>query len=240
MITGVAGFIYYVRIEQLKRQNERQKRFTEQLIESEEHERKRIASELHDSLGQQILVIKNRAELARKLVENPDELGEQLDEIMQSATTSIEEVRSISHDLRPVHLERFGLTDAVKNLCEQIQETSALEWAYHVDDIDGIIPGKKEIHFYRVVQEGVNNILKHSGATQASVIIKKRPSGITSVLWDNGIGFKVGEKKNTAGLGLSGMGERIETLGGTVDIQSAKEEGTTIKIVIPINEWAMS
>ncbi len=240
LIVGISGFIYYLRVEQLKRQNERQKRFTEQLIESEENERKRIASELHDSLGQQILVIKNRAELARKLVENPDDLDEQLDEIMQSANTSIEEVRSISHDLRPVHLERFGLTDALKNLCEQIQVTSALEWVYHVDGIDGVIPKKKEIHFYRVIQEGVNNILKHSEATQASIIIKKRPSGVIAVLWDNGVGFKVEEKKTVAGLGLSGIDERIETLGGTVDIQSAKEEGTTIKIVIPIKDWAMS
>ncbi|WP_421773438.1 two-component regulator propeller domain-containing protein [Gracilimonas sp.] len=239
-IIGVAGCAYYVRIEQLKRQNERQKRFTEQLIESEEKERKRIASELHDSLGQQILVIKNRAELARNFVENPDELGEQLDEIMQSATLSIEEVRSISHDLRPVHLERFGLTDAVRNLCVTIQETSALDWAYHVDDIDGVIPMKNEIHFYRVIQEGVNNILKHAKASQASVIIKIRPVGLTAVLWDNGIGFKVGEKKNMAGLGLSGMDERIETLGGTIDVQSAEGEGTTIKIVIPVKEWAMT
>ncbi|MCP9290808.1 sensor histidine kinase [Gracilimonas sediminicola] len=240
LVAGAGGLVYYLRIEQLKRQNARQKRFTEQLIESEEQERKRIASELHDSLGQQILVIKNRAELARKFVDQPAELDEQLDEIMQSAVTSIEDVRSISHGLRPVHLEKFGLTEALNNLCSQVQDSSSIEWSYHVDDIDEVISKDKEINFYRVIQEGITNIFKHSKASEASVIIRRAEPGLKAMIWDNGAGFDPDDKLNAGGLGLSGMNERVETLGGTLSIDSGKTEGTTITIVIPVKEWAMS
>lgn len=240
LIIGCSGFIYYLRIEQLKRKNARQKRFTEQLIESEENERKRIASELHDSLGQQILVIKNRAELARQVVEKPEELDEQLDEIMQSAVISIADIRTISHGLRPIHLEKFGLTEAVENLCSQVQDSSSIEWSYHVDDIDEVIPKEKEINFYRVIQEGINNIFKHAQATEASVIIRRVDPGLKAMIWDNGVGFDALDKLNKGGLGLSGMNERVETIGGAISLNSDGIEGTTISIIIPVKEWAVS
>jgi signal transduction histidine kinase/ligand-binding sensor domain-containing protein len=240
LIIGAGGLVYYVRVEQLKKQNARQKRFTEQLIESEENERKRIASELHDSLGQQILVIKNRAELAKKFVEKPAELDEQLDEIMQSAVISIADIRTISHGLRPIHLEKFGLTEAVENLCSQVQDSSSIEWSYHMDDIDEVIPAEKEINFYRVIQEGINNIFKHAQATEASVIIRRVDPGLKAMIWDNGIGFDALDKLNKGGLGLSGMNERVESLGGTINVSSSGKEGTRITIIIPIKEWAVS
>ena len=241
LIIGAAGLIYYIRIEQLKRQNARQKRFTEQLIESEENERKRIATELHDSLGQQILVIKNRAELARKVKEKPEELNEQLNEIMQSAVLSIADIRTISHGLRPVHLEKFGLTEALNNLFNQVQEAaSSIEWSYHIDNIDEVIPKEKEINFYRVIQEAITNIFKHAEATEATVIIRRVDSGLKTVIWDDGKGFDPGNKLNAGGLGLSGMHERVETLDGTIDLKSGNEKGTTITIIIPVEQWVLS
>lgn len=236
LFLSIGPAIYYVRVNNLKKENERQKRFTEKLIDSQERERRRIASELHDGLGQQILVIKNRAELAQKLAKNPKELEGQLQEIMQSAVRSIGDVRSISHGLRPVHLEKFGLTESITNLCDQLQSTSSIEWSYHVDEIDEIIPKEKEIHFYRVLQEGVNNVLKHSSAKEASVMVRRTENGANAVLWDDGKGFDMKEKKSFGGLGFSGMRERIETLHGTLDIQSTIGEGTAIKIFIPAQQ----
>jgi len=224
---------YYLRVKQLRRENERQKRFTERLIDSQEQERRRIASELHDGLGQQILVIKNRAELAQQQVGDTKEMQIQLKEIMESAVLSIDDVRNISHNLRPVHLEKFGLTEAVENLCDQLKRTTKIEWSYHIDNIDGIISKNKEIHFYRVIQEATNNILKHSLAKEASVMVMKIDSDIKVTIWDDGKGFDMSEENINKGLGFSGMYERIETLGGTINIEAKPGEGTSIKIAIP-------
>lgn len=222
--------IYFYRIKLLKKENERQKQFAEQLIDSQENERKRIASELHDGLGQQILVIKNRAELAKQLINKPEELNEQLNEIMQSSILSIQEVRTISHALRPVYIEKFGLTEAIENLCEQLTEISSIEWSYHIDNIDNIIPQSKEINFYRVIQEGTNNILKHSSAIQASVLIKLTKEDIQVKIWDDGVGFEQIPDYVYDGLGFLGMKERVENLRGTFTVNSKIGSGTTLKI----------
>lgn len=225
--------IYYLRVNQLRRENEKQKRFTERLIDSQEQERRRIASELHDGLGQQILVIKNRAELAQQQADDPEETRKQLKEIMEIAVLSIGDVRSISHNLRPVHLERFGLTEAIENLCDQLKRSSKIEWSYHIDNIDGVIQKDKEIHFYRIIQEATNNILKHSFAKEASVMVMKTDSEIKATIWDDGKGFDKYEESVDKGLGFIGMNERIETLGGTINIEGKPGEGASIKIVIP-------
>ena len=230
------GFIFNRRVTRLKKENEQKKQFTEKLIESQENERRRIASELHDGLGQQILVIKNRVELAKKKIENTNELEVELDEIMESAVASISDVRAISHGLRPVHLERFGLTEAIENLCEELQNTGEIEWSYHIDNIDHLIPKEQEINFYRVIQEAINNILKHSLASEASIIIRYKENVLNTVIWDNGKGFNIisESKEFSKGLGFLGMNERIETLGGDITIESQPEKETVIKIKIPI------
>lgn len=228
--------VYYLRVKNLEKENKQQKRFTEQLIESQEQERRRIANELHDGLGQQILVIKNRAELALQQIDDHGEMANQLQEIMQSAVSSISDVRNISYALRPVHLEKFGLTEAISNLCYQLQGTTKMEWSYHVDDIDNVIPKGKEIYFYRVIQEGINNILKHSGAGEATVMVKKSSAGINATVWDDGKGFDVKMQDSISGLGFLGMQERIKNLSGTLDVQSEKGEGTVIKIYIPVTK----
>ncbi|MFY0696368.1 MAG: hypothetical protein JXR11_00790 [Balneola sp.] len=228
---GYSGF--RSRMRKFELENERQKRFTEQLIESQESERRRIASELHDGLGQQILVIKNRVELAKNQVNDPKQITEELMHITKSAENSIQDVRNISHALRPVHLERFGLTEALNNLAEQLQNSTQIEWSYHVDNIDSTIAKDKEINFYRVIQEATNNILKHSNASEATVIVKKRANSVKATIWDDGRGF-VEKQKEISSLGFLGMQERIETLKGTLNIQSRLMEGTTIKIVIPV------
>jgi signal transduction histidine kinase len=226
--------VYYVRMKNLEKENERQKWFTEQLIESQESERRRIASELHDGLGQQILVIKNRAELAKIQTGNAAALDDQLDEILQSAASSIESVRTISHALRPVHLEKFGLTEAIENLCEELRHSSRVEWSYHIDNVDGLFPKNKEINFYRAIQEGSNNILKHASASEASVMVKVDESKIKAVIWDDGRGFDPQQLSKSDGLGVLGMKERIESLGGMLKIESGTGQGTVLTIEIPI------
>ncbi len=237
LVSGTGYFLFKRSEEKFKQENDRQKKFTEQLIESQENERRRIASELHDGLGQQILVIKNRVELAKQKNGNEIELEKELDEIMQSAVISIRDVRSISHGLRPVHLEKFGLTEALVNLCEELQDTNSIEWSYHINDIDILIDKDKEIHFYRVIQEGVKNIIRHSSAKEASVLINETNKTISVTIWDDGKGFDKNNISSPEGLGFLGMNERIKSLGGTIHIDSILKKGTTIKIEIPTDEY---
>jgi signal transduction histidine kinase/ligand-binding sensor domain-containing protein len=225
---------YYTRLSVVKKEKDRQKRFTEQLLESQESERRRIASELHDGLGQQILVIKNRAELATLQNQNGEDTAEQLKEIVKSAVISISEVRTITHGLRPVHLEQLGLTESLIFMCDQIQQTSSTKWSYHIDNIDDLIPQNKEIHFYRVLQEGISNIEKHAQANEASITIKRESSAIITTIWDNGVGFVGKDSKSFAGLGFLGMYERIETLGGKLDVSSEPGSGSIILVELPI------
>jgi signal transduction histidine kinase/ligand-binding sensor domain-containing protein len=228
--------VYYFRITQLKKEKTVQDRFAEQLIASQEQERRRIAAELHDGLGQQILIIKNRAELALKTVADPVKTEEQLREISGNAVRSMNDVRTISHDLRPVYLEQFGLHDTLENLCEQIKKTSSIACSFYIDRIDGIIPAEKEINFYRIVQEGINNILKHSMATEATFMVRKSDTELTVSLWDNGRGFDMQHESFSTGLGLQGIQERAKTLGGLCDIKSQPGEGTTIMVIIPVHQ----
>ena len=226
--------IYYIRVSTLQKEKRIQQQFAEQLIRSQEQERRRIAADLHDGLGQQILIIKNRVELAMKNVHNTAGTEEQLREITESARSAINDVRTISHGLRPIHLEQFGLRETLLNLCDQIRQTSSLECVHHIDEIDGCIPSDKEINFFRIIQEGINNILKHSGATQASFMIRRTDTSITASLWDNGKGFDILSLKE--GLGLTGIRERTKILGGTCDIRSTPGDGTTVLITIPVQK----
>lgn len=234
LFLAVGPLVFYLRVTQLKKEKENQERFSRQLIESQEKERARIAAELHDGIGQQILVIKNRAEMALGSVNETARTEEQLREIMQSAVSSISDIRSIVHDLRPVHLEQFGLTETLTEMAEQLRESSPIEWSFHFDPLDGLIPSAVEIAFFRVIQESVNNILKHSAAREASVMVRHVEGRITATIWDDGKGFIVEEGKRKGGLGLSGMEERVKVLGGTLEIQSKETIGTTIRIHVPV------
>ena len=117
---------------------------------------------------------------------------------------------------------------------QQLNKISSIEWSYHVDNIDNKIPKEKEISFYRVVQEAIQNILKHSSAAEASVMIRLNEQIIDVLIWDNGKGFNTKSDTYTEGIGFLGMKERIKTLNGTMAIESDVRKGTTIRVKIPV------
>ena len=158
---GLSGFFWRRRVTELQRAHDVQLAFSRQLIESQESERKRMASELHDSLGQHLLIIKNRSALGERLVENQDQSKEQFGEITASATQAIDEVRRIAYNLRPPNLERLGLTAAIEELIEKVSSSSGIQFFADVTPLDGALPPEGTINLYRIVQESVNNIVKH-------------------------------------------------------------------------------
>ena len=234
-LIAVAGMIFALfkyRISQLEERQAAQQAFARQLLESQEAERKRIAAELHDSLGQNLLVIKNRAMLSAMTL--PDEQTRtQFNEFSDAVAQSLEEVRTISHDLRPPHLDQLGLRTALVAMIEKVAASSTIEFGYIMDELDGILPAADEIKLYRIVQECLNNILKHSEATKAEIRIEAREGGLGIMIHDNGRGFTGnGNAQGRIGLGLQGIAERVRIMGGTHSIQSSPGRGTSFKMRI--------
>jgi signal transduction histidine kinase len=226
-----------LRIQLLRRRLERHLELSRQILESQESERHRIAANLHDSLGQNLLVIKNQARLAMQPAEESVRRN-RLDEISECASEAIAEVREITYALRPYQLDRLGLTQTIRATVNRAAENSSILFASHADNIDGVFDKESEIHVYRLVQEAVNNILKHSGATEAAVVVKKLPTTVSLSIRDNGRGFDAAALQDSespdVGHGLSGIKERTRILGGMSAIESRACQGTTLSIEIPI------
>jgi signal transduction histidine kinase len=222
------------RVSQLERAKEAQEAFSRQLIASQESERKRIAAELHDSLGQHLLIIKNWATLALRGLSGGYSSKEALTEISTAASQAIDEVREIAYNLRPYQLEKLGLTTAIQDLVNQVATSCAIRFTVEVDRVDGAFTKDVELNIYRIVQEGLNNAVRHSQATEASVLVTQRAGWVKLTIQDNGRGFIPPDGRTPEpgrnGLGLLGIAERARMLGGQVAIQSAPGAGTTISI----------
>jgi len=221
----------------LVRQQAARLAFSRQILQGQENERQRIAVNLHDSLGQNLLVIKNQARLAMDQTADESSRRQRLNEISEITSQAIEEIRQVTHDLRPYQLDRLGLTQAIRATVSRASQGGSILFASHVDDVDAVLDKEGEIHIYRVVQEGVNNILKHSGATEAAVVVKNQPTVLSLSIRDNGHGF---DERATdlahsrkMGYGLSGISERVRILGGTLLIHSRPGEGASLAVEIP-------
>ncbi len=231
IIGGILFFGYRRRIENLEAKRVAQEKFSRQLMESQEKERQRIAAELHDGLGQDLLIIKNWAMLGLK---NGADSRRQLGEISETASAAIDEVREIAYNLRPFHLDELGLTKAVEAMLDRVSKVSTIEFSWETDSVDGFFPRDAEINFYRIVQECVNNIVKHSGATRARVEIERDTEGLRLSIEDDGRGFDTGsmasKRASQSGFGLAGINERARILGGKLSVNSEAGEGTTVKL----------
>ncbi len=240
-VTALVSLVWRRRVAQLTRVQAAQHAFARQLIVSQESERKRIAAELHDSLGQRLVVIKNLALMFLRASTstsggNADAL-KQIEEISAEASHAIGEVKEISYNLRPYQLDRIGLTKALEALARTAATSSPISFTADIDDIDGFFPQESDINFYRIVQESVNNIVKHSQASRAGVSIQRDPERLRLVIHDNGKGFTPGAASldpdpHRGGFGLIGISERVQLLGGGIAIQSAPGQGTTMTIEI--------
>jgi signal transduction histidine kinase len=224
--------IYYFRVSQLKREQRRQQEVSRMLIESQEAERKRIAQEMHDSLGQELLVIKNRAVMGLKTAGEDSKEKRQLEQISDGATNVLTLVRTLSHGLRPPELDRLGVTETIRSILSNVREASNMTLHAELDVIDGMIKKEDEINLIRILQEALNNIEKHSGASVIDISIKCEQRHIAFTIKDNGKGFAADTVKH--GIGLAGISERVRILHGAIAITSAPAEGTMISIDIPM------
>jgi len=219
-------FIELRRRQMLETQRVRQA-FTHRLISSQESERKRIAHELHDGLGQHLALIRTLALLPKQ----SQPTLEALTLIAEQSAVAIQEVEAISYDLRPYQLDRLGLTKAVRSLIRKLEESNVLTIRHSVDDIDGFFPPEIEINFFRILQEAISNILKHSRATNAGIFITRNGGNLRMSVEDNGKGSSSAKQESGGDhLGLIGIAERAEVLGGRATIDSSEGMGTRVTV----------
>jgi len=228
------------RVSQLQQAQAAQQAFSRQLIASQEAERKRIASEMHDSLGQRLVVIKNLALFllrSRRGTVATENDAETITEISDEASSAIAETREISYNLRPFQLDRLGLTKAIEAMIRTTGIASGIRFTSELDNIDDIFPEDLRINFYRIVQESLGNIMKHAQATEVNVRIKRRIENVILTIEDNGRGFTQ-EARNPqpghSGFGLTGMAERARLLGGEFKVRSVQGHGTIVTVEIPL------
>jgi signal transduction histidine kinase len=232
-IAAIIYLIYQQRIRVLKRTQQAQEAFSRQLIESQEAERKRIAAGLHDNLGQHLIVIKNWAALALNFADKTAPVREQLDEISTTAVQALGEVREIIYDLRPYQIETIGLSRTIRSMVEQVAASSGIDFQVECDDLENALSPEDEVTFYRMIQECVSNVVKHSQAKRAAVRIKRRANEIEAEISDNGRGFVAETQPHSdkaGGFGLKGLSERVRMLSGTHQVQSGLGKGTTISL----------
>ncbi len=224
-LLSILGFFGFQLNKTQKERNDK-KAFAEALIFAQEEERKRIARDLHDGVGQSLLLIKKQMEATQHTtIEN-----------QKMITETLEEVRSISRDLHPFQLEKFGLTAAIDEAIHKVENSTELFITKEIDNIDNLFSDKEEINIYRTIQESLSNIVKHANATAAKVRIQSAPKEIIIKIQDNGKGFDheltIIKSKS---LGLRTMHERVSAIGGKLKIERNVPNGTIIEIRIPIN-----
>ena len=246
VLSGALLWVHLLR-RRLERQKAAQFAASQQILKRLEDERQRIAANLHDSLGQVLLAIKNQTLLALQRPPDDSAVRQRLGEISGATSQALEEVRQITHGLRPYQLDRLGLTQALRATVSRASANSQILFASRVEDIDAVFDKDSEIHVYRIVQEAINNVLKHSGATEAAVVIKKRTtnaltSSVSISIRDNGRGFDVAamsaSQSNDLGYGLSGIADRVRILGGHTAIDSRPGGGASLNIEIPVQHHA--
>ncbi|MBN1448754.1 MAG: tetratricopeptide repeat protein, partial [Bacteroidetes bacterium] len=216
-----------------RRENEMQRRFTARLIASQEQERKRIAGALHDGIGQDLLIIKHRALMA---LEDAEQRRQHLGDITHIAVEAVEDVRRLCRDLCPYQLERVGLTNTLRDMLASVGKSTALTMHAEIDEVDGLIPAEREIDLYRVVQEGINNVIRHAEAHEVEVTLRRVNGSLCLRIHDDGRGFDPAwlSSTNGEGLGVQDMTERMHLLGGELRFESSVGSGTLVEASIPL------
>ncbi|HEU4929539.1 MAG TPA: sensor histidine kinase, partial [Candidatus Krumholzibacteria bacterium] len=214
----------------------------------QEDERRRISRELHDGLGQRLSGLKMALQL---LEDDATDKGRapssQLEQLSRDIDQMIVEVRRLSYNLRPAALDDFGLVAAIEMLCKDFVKTNHIEVHFEPGERDAPHDSHVDIAVYRIVQEALSNVAKHASASRVKVDLRRRDASIVVMVEDDGRGFDPAElhvEGDGSGLGLVGMMERTELLGGRFDVQSRVGAGTRIEAELPLRNakgnWSIS
>ncbi len=222
---------------------EKRKYLAVHVIRAQEEERSRVAREIHDGPAQLMSNIVLKAEICEKLIDvDLEQTRKELKNLKKIVRDSLKDVRRIIYDLKPMSLEDLGLIPTLQKYIENFSEGCGIEIRFQYRENDIIINNKNlNLTVFRIIQEALNNIRKHSNSKKADIRLEFTSQSIVLLISDKGKGFDINlirvEKDNkTGGFGLFSMKERIELLNGTMDITSQQGKGTTIKVILPHSE----
>jgi len=214
-------------------------RLTGRLLQAQETERRRIALELHDDLNQSLALLAVDLDL---LGQNPPVsgalLGERMHELSGRVKQLSSEVHELSHQLHPTKVEQLGLVVALRGLCGELSHTHGVDIDFTAEQVASTISADTSLCLYRITQEALRNVIKHSGARHARVELRGRLDAISLRISDDGCGFDTGSSDSKGGLGLVSMRERLRLVGGDIAILSRPSGGVQIDVRIPIDTYS--
>ncbi len=215
-----------------------ERKYLSQIIETQENERKRISRELHDEIGQALTAIKFNLDMIEKdLPENFPALTERLEETKSLSRQTITAMRQLSMDLRPTMLDDLGLIPTLRWYIQNFSNRMNIPSRFEATGFDEKLPAQIETAFYRIIQEALSNVAKHSGANLVDISLEKRDATIYASVIDHGKGFDLDKvlhpESLERGFGIIGMQERVSLLGGRITINSNPGAGTHIRIEVP-------
>ena len=207
-------------------------------VQAQEDERRRIAREIHDGLGQMLTAIKFNLEILEDMITAGKDERERIDDMKNLLDSVMKEAREISYNLMPSVLDDFGLAPALQLLSEQFANRTNVKVQFHAHGITERLDSNLEIGLYRIAQESLNNVSKHAEATEVNLQIINHSNGIRLVIEDNGKGITAQSSPIRAtgkgGMGLPGMRERASSIGGVLTIDSTPNNGTLITVEVPL------
>lgn len=226
------GQLQQQRIRELEK--DRQLVAVDSLLKGQEEERSRLAKDLHDGLGGLLSGVKfSLSNMKNNLIITPDNMAV-FERSLDMIDTSIRELRRVAHNMMPEMLVKFGLDEALKEYCNSVSSTKLMLVKYQSFGMDMRLDSSKEIIIYRIIQELLNNILKHAAASEALVQLVKEQNRLSMVVEDNGRGFDPSDLETNKGAGWTNIRSRVDYLQGHMDIRSESGKGTTVTIVINI------
>jgi signal transduction histidine kinase len=218
-------------------ENARLRLDNEQLLIVEE--RNRLARELHDAVTQSLYSLTLYAETSLRFSRSNQFAlaGEYMEQVAETAQQALREMRLLLHNLRPTILEQLGLVKAIKQRFDAVEKRVGVEVDYQVQGkID--LPPRVEEALYQIVQEALNNALKHAAATEIRLVLCQQKDSISLTVSDNGKGFKLIELNEGGGMGLTSMRERVDSLGGTLNIDTKIGGGSKIQVTLDLKQFS--
>lgn len=242
-ITGAALLVVFltgifINIRERRLADAKLKRLTQRVLDAQEEERSRVARELHDGISQILVGVRYALDNARRRMERGDATAQQpLEKGIDHLGEAISEVRRISRDLRPGVLDDLGLGPALKTLTDDFADRTGIATDFQTVVFRNRLDQDAKIALYRIAQEALTNIERHSGATQVSIDLRGHKRGATLRISDNGRGLPSKDSQPGAGLGLRNMQERMEQLDGTLRVLSSRSArgGTVIEAMVPLS-----
>ncbi len=222
-------------IEDLKTSQHQLRQLSVRLIEVQEQERRRIARELHDDFNQTLALLAVKLDMLRqKPPRSQGELEIKLNELSSQVRDLSSALHELSHELHPLKLEQLGLVTSIQSLCKEVFQNHSLKIEFHAEQTSISVPPEIALCLYRIVQESLRNIIKHSGAKEAKIRMTADKNEFRLEIADRGNGFDTARLGKQGGLGFISMQERLRLVGGVMFINSQPFQGTTIQIRVPL------